>query len=278
MDIRITKKGSRNVLSCARPDGTTASADIGPNLPHHDLAHFAVERAFALPDGFFGNIARGYTPAQLSDRDVIRSLGVEPYRAEILARALESLQTGACSPQQFEDLVNSELTSLGLPSMIIEPARRDALLAEFNGHLATYRRLRDGESMTLAFSMPSQRPSRALPAAVGGRRKPKLPRSAASVDTLSGLGPYSRNVLAQAGIHTLAELRRVGPVSAFLAAKAIDNRVSLNLLWGIAGALTDTHWSDLSEECRETLLREYDAACDLQTSAPPPPDSSSGKP
>jgi hypothetical protein len=155
VDIRITKKGSRNVLSCARPDGTTASADLGPNLPHHDLAHFVVERAFGLKDGFFGNIARGYTPAQLSDKDTIRSLGAEPYRAEILARALGSLNTGACTPEQFEELVNVELTSLGLPNMLIEPSVREALLAEFNGHLATYRDLREGDSMTLAFSVPS---------------------------------------------------------------------------------------------------------------------------
>jgi hypothetical protein len=56
----------------------------------------------------------------------------------------------------------------------------------------------------------------------------------------------------------------MGPVGAFLAAKSIDERVSLNLLWGIAGALTNTHWSKLTREYRETLLREYDAACDMQ--------------
>lgn len=152
VDIRITKKGSRNLLACARPDGTAVSADLGPNLPHHDLAHFVVERAFGLSDGFFGNIGRGYTPAQLSDKHVIRSLGVEPYRAEILARALGSLHTGACSPEQFEDLVNAELTSLGLPRMLMPPVVRDALLAEFEGHLAAYQALRDGDSMTLFFN------------------------------------------------------------------------------------------------------------------------------
>jgi hypothetical protein len=163
MNIRITKRGSRNVLSCARPDGTLASADIGPNLPHHDLAHFVVERAFDLQDGFFGNIARGYTPVQLSDKNIIQSLGLSPYRAEILARALGSLHNGACSPEQFEDLVNEELTSLGLPSMRIQPAIRDALLAEFNGHLTTFLGLRDGESMSLSFSALAPGVSRSNP-------------------------------------------------------------------------------------------------------------------
>jgi hypothetical protein len=155
--IRITKKGSRNLLSCARPDGTTASADLGPGLPHHDLAHFVVERAFGLEDGFFGNVARGYTPAQLSDKDVIKSLGKEPYRAEILARALGSLKTGACTPVQFEELVNAELSMLGLTHMCIKPQVRDALLAEFKNHLDTYGRLRDGDSMTLEFSASAPR-------------------------------------------------------------------------------------------------------------------------
>ena len=145
------------MLSCARPDGTTTSADLGPNLPHHDLAHFVVERVFGLRTGFFGNIARGYTPTQLSDKYVIMSLGVEPYRAEILARALGSLHTGACSPEQFEDLANAELSTLGLPRMTITPDIREALLAEFKGHLATYQGLRDGESLTLAFSAAAER-------------------------------------------------------------------------------------------------------------------------
>lgn len=153
VNIRITKKGSRNVLACLRPDGTAVSADLGPNLPHHDLAHFVVERAFALSDGFFGNIASGYTPAQLSDKHVIQSLGKGPYRAEILARALGSLHTGACTAEQFEDLVNAELTSLGLPCMRIAPALLEGLRVEFNQHLTTYQALRDGDSMILSFSV-----------------------------------------------------------------------------------------------------------------------------
>jgi hypothetical protein len=40
--------------------------------------------------------------------------------------------------------------------------------------------------------------------------------------------------------------------------------VSLNLLWGIAGAVTDTHWSKLPADYRSSLLLEYDAHCDVQ--------------
>src|SRR5690606_2784722 len=119
MQVRITRKGARNQLACFRPDGSSAAASLGPNLPHHDLAHFVVERAFGLQDGFFGHIARGYSPSQLSAKATILSLGAAPYRAEILARALGSLSTGACTPDQFEELVNLELAGMSLTSMRI---------------------------------------------------------------------------------------------------------------------------------------------------------------
>jgi hypothetical protein len=154
MVIRITKKGSRNVMVCVRPDGSTVAADLGPSLPYHDLAHFVVERAFGLEDGFFGNIARGYTPAQLSDKEVILSLGVAPYRAEVLARALGSMKTGACAPEQFEELVNAELSHLSL-SMCIAADTRDAMMVEFKGLIDKYGGLLDGESMTLQFDIPA---------------------------------------------------------------------------------------------------------------------------
>ena len=152
MQITITRKGARNQLACVRPNGTSEVADLGPNLPHHDLAHFVVERAFDLTDGFFANIARGYSPAQLSDKHVIKSLGPEPYRAEILARALGSLATGACAPEQFEELVNAELTRLSLAPMRIPAHVRDAMAAEFQTLRNHYAQLQDGESLKLDFS------------------------------------------------------------------------------------------------------------------------------
>ena len=89
---------------------------------------------------------------------------------------------------------------------------------------------------------------------------------------LLGLGPVSLAILERAGITTRAQLEAMGPVPAFIAAKAIDPRVSLNLLWGIAGALTDTHWSKLPPDYRSSLLLEYDAHCDAcRTLGLPPP-------
>jgi len=81
---------------------------------------------------------------------------------------------------------------------------------------------------------------------------------------LPGLGPVSLAILKRAGITTRAQLEKMGPVAAFVAAKKIEPKVTLNLLWGIAGAVTDTHWSKLPSDYRSSLLLEYDAHCDVQ--------------
>jgi DNA transformation protein len=86
----------------------------------------------------------------------------------------------------------------------------------------------------------------------------------ADSNALYGLGPFSMRILRKAGISTRAQLDKVGPLAAFIAAKKIDPKVSLNLLWGLAGAATDTHWTKLPREYRSTLLLEYDAYCDQQ--------------
>lgn len=61
MQIKILNKGNRNKLICERKDGTVEIADLGPNLPFHDIAHFIVERKLKLKKGFYGNIFYGYS-------------------------------------------------------------------------------------------------------------------------------------------------------------------------------------------------------------------------
>lgn len=89
-------------------------------------------------------------------------------------------------------------------------------------------------------------------------------QGAAKPPGLLGLGPKSLAILKRAGITSRAELEKRGPVASFIAAKAADPSVTLNLLWGIAGAITDTHWTKLPSDYRSSLLLEYDAHCDAQ--------------
>src|SRR5687767_1839450 len=118
------------------------------------------------------------------------------------------------------------------------------------------------------------------------RAKSKIPRrrtagaisrkrqSGSAKPVLLGLGPVSLRVLRAAGITTRADLERLGPVKAYIAAKRVEPRVTLNLLWGIAGALTDTHWTKLAADYRSTLLLDYDAHLDAARSLAAPSNKS----
>src|SRR5690349_11484380 len=106
-------------------------------------------------------------------------------------------------------------------------------------------------------------------AKVSKRKKPRVTNrkgDAAVRPALLGLGPVSLRILRTAGITSRADLERLGPVRAFIAAKRVEPRVTLNLLWGIAGAVTDTHWTKLPVEYRSALLLDYDACLDAERS------------
>jgi len=122
--------------------------------------------------------------------------------------------------------------------------------------------------------------SRAKPKASTGKRTRVVRsrrRSESAAPALLGLGPVSLRILRAAGIATRAELERLGPVRAYLAAKRIEPRVTLNLLWGIAGAVTDTHWTKLPAEYRSSLLLDYDAQLDAARSLAAPSNKSPGR-
>ena len=77
---------------------------------------------------------------------------------------------------------------------------------------------------------------------------------------LPGLGPRSLAMLAAAGIHSRADLERLGAVRAYLRVMAADQNASLNLLWAMEGALTGEDWRVVAREERTRLLLELDAA------------------
>lgn len=151
MKIAIAKTATRNRLICTRADGTCEHADLGPALPHHDLAHFVVERRLGLTGGFFGRIARGYSVAQLSDKEVIKSSPAESLVAEVAARALQSLFSGACTSNGFSELVNTELARWSIAPLHVEIEAVDGMRAEFQKLLESYNALRPGDTMCLEF-------------------------------------------------------------------------------------------------------------------------------
>ena len=170
MNVTITKKENRNLLKCVRNDGTSMLAELGPGLPHHDLAHYVVERKLGLTRGFFGNIAAGYTVAQLSDKDIIKSLGAPTLIAEVAARALQSLSSGACAPNQFMELINTELAQWRIAALAIEPDAISAMLSEFQSLLGRYAALKNGESMEIDFPVAASEISVAVRAGKAASR------------------------------------------------------------------------------------------------------------
>lgn len=81
---------------------------------------------------------------------------------------------------------------------------------------------------------------------------------ATSVLLLPNLGPKSAQMLQAAGIQTLGDLRTLGSVAAYAKARRAGQRVSLNLLWALEGALTGERWQDVARHHRTSLLLALD--------------------
>ena len=73
------------------------------------------------------------------------------------------------------------------------------------------------------------------------------------------IGPKSAEWLARAGIHSRKDLERLGAVEAYWKVKQASFNVSLNLLYALAGALSDTHWNKLPHDEKHRLMIELDA-------------------
>ncbi len=77
---------------------------------------------------------------------------------------------------------------------------------------------------------------------------------------IRNIGPKSAAWLRQVGVRTAEDLLRIGPVEAFLKVKRAGFRPSLNLLYSMAGAIDDCHWTDLPAERKSRLLLNLEAA------------------
>lgn len=76
------------------------------------------------------------------------------------------------------------------------------------------------------------------------------------VENLRNLGPKSSQWLREAGITSIAELERLGPVVAYRLVKQRPPKASLNLLWALAAGLMKQDWRELSEITKERLRKE----------------------
>ncbi|MFN5710151.1 MAG: TfoX/Sxy family DNA transformation protein [Planctomycetota bacterium] len=73
---------------------------------------------------------------------------------------------------------------------------------------------------------------------------------------LRNLGPASAAWLVDAGMRSISDIRRAGPVGAFQLVRRKHPEVSLNLFWAIIAGLEDRDWRDLTESEKERWLAE----------------------
>jgi DNA transformation protein len=77
------------------------------------------------------------------------------------------------------------------------------------------------------------------------------------IATLPNLGPKTADWLAEIGINTETELRAVGPIAAWQRLKlAQPEKITVNALYALHGALTNQHWASLTQELRAELRRD----------------------
>jgi len=78
------------------------------------------------------------------------------------------------------------------------------------------------------------------------------------IETLRNLGGSSAAWLRDTDIRTVADLRDVGPVFAYIQVKRKYPRASLNLLWALAAGLKGIDWRDLTDDEKEKLRAEIE--------------------
>lgn len=154
MEIVFKKQNGNNLVTYVRDDWSTETENPGPDIPHHDLAHLVVEQEFKLENGFGGNINRGMTIAELSDKETIKSLPTESWLSEILTRNLQALLSGAAEPDQFVKLVEWEVQSM--PEIICPPIELDQvqnMIAKYRMLCEKWEKLPKNESLKLRFDI-----------------------------------------------------------------------------------------------------------------------------
>ena len=153
MQVNITKKNNRNLLTCVRPNGGVVQSNLGPKLPFHDIAHLVVENTLQLNQGFYGNILNGYSVEQLSDKQVIKTLPPQAWFAEIVTRALQSLSSGACTVQQFPTLVETESQQFSINySATLTQETINRMYTEYQHLMKQWHNLSEGETLNLYFT------------------------------------------------------------------------------------------------------------------------------
>ncbi|SJN57192.1 TfoX/Sxy family protein [Vibrio ruber] len=82
---------------------------------------------------------------------------------------------------------------------------------------------------------------------------------------LPGLGPKSEQMLMDAGIESVARLRELGAVIAYIHIRRHGQvKPSLNLLYALVGALEGEHWLTIAKQQKADLIMQLEGFDQLE--------------
>jgi DNA transformation protein len=79
-----------------------------------------------------------------------------------------------------------------------------------------------------------------------------------SIEQLPGLGPKSRAMLAQIGIHSADQLLAADAFALYAQLHQVLPAISLNLLYALLGAQENVHWQTIKAERKTEILLRLD--------------------
>jgi hypothetical protein len=151
MLLKFLKKEKGGRIICQRQDGSHEIITLGTETPYHDLAHYVIEQKLNLRNGFYGNLENGYTLDELNNTEIIKTLPAETAVAEVMTRALQSLGSGACTIEGFNELIEAELQPDTSCNYHLDAGEIAQMLDEYKTLTTTWSNLSEGESMELSF-------------------------------------------------------------------------------------------------------------------------------
>ena len=138
--LRFRKRADANAqLVLVREDGSFSAGDIGPHAgygPAHDLAHYVVESALGLSEGFLGLVASGWDIKDFEIKGAAALLPPEALFAESAAGQLsnEHMMGQPSTAADFNWSMGATLARMNRPDFV-PPTFDDELLDSIRARL-----------------------------------------------------------------------------------------------------------------------------------------------
>lgn len=83
---------------------------------------------------------------------------------------------------------------------------------------------------------------------------------ASELTKLPNIGPKTSLRLNDVSVYTLDDIRKLGVVEVYRRLRdRYPDKVTLNALWGLEGAVTNTPWNRIPDEVKQELLNQLKA-------------------